>query len=104
VNLGSFFGTGEFFRTFEASGIWVFSGEVISLPDNGRAALLRVSGGVLFFEYSLSAQNCEIRRRGHQGSGAFGRSIKGSSVGHCPRLGGLKPSPLGDGFQRVRAG
>jgi hypothetical protein len=22
---------------------------------------------------------------------------------YCPRLGGLKPSPLGDGFQRVRA-
>jgi aryl-alcohol dehydrogenase-like predicted oxidoreductase len=23
---------------------------------------------------------------------------------HCPSLGGLKPSPLGDGFQRARRG
>jgi hypothetical protein len=32
------------------------------------------------------------------------RENRQTLVAYCPRLGGLKPSPSGDGFQRVRAG
>ena len=69
---------------------------------------MRILLSTLVFAGSLMAQypGLSLPPNGDQQRAQTGQAIGPIqvSIDYCPSLGGLKPSPSGDGFQRVRAG